>query len=201
MIKTLQILSRSNQNPPSPTIEDVTDNQLSNEQPSTSFPPKETVEKSPKIILENPTKNAPNLEKEKNTTAKLSNVQTNKVPLSFNLGAEVAKFKILVPLSELVKHDTYRSQIRKSLNFIENEDSINLFDDQPELIFSPDVNGKRMEGGVPPFYISLNIHDKILHNAMLDSSASHNLIPKSIMEKHNLDITRAYRDLFSFDSS
>lgn len=93
------------------------------------------------------------------------------------------------------------SRISKSLNFIENEDSINLFDDQPELIFGPDVNGKPMEGGIPPLYISLNIHEKILHNAMLDSGASHNLIPKSIMEKHNLDITRAYMDLFSFDSS
>ena len=36
---------------------------------------------------------------------------------------------------------------------------------------------------------------------MLDSGASHNLMPKSEMEKLNLDITRPYRDLFSFDSS
>ena len=36
---------------------------------------------------------------------------------------------------------------------------------------------------------------------MLDSGASHNLMPKSIMEKLNLDITRPYKDLFSFDSS
>ena len=36
---------------------------------------------------------------------------------------------------------------------------------------------------------------------MLDSGASHNLMLKSIMEKLNLDITRPYKDLFSFDSS
>jgi len=36
---------------------------------------------------------------------------------------------------------------------------------------------------------------------MLDSGASHNLIPKSVMENLNLDITRPYQDLFSFDSS
>jgi len=36
---------------------------------------------------------------------------------------------------------------------------------------------------------------------MLDSGASHNLMPKSVMEKLNLDITRPYKDLFSFDSS
>lgn len=36
---------------------------------------------------------------------------------------------------------------------------------------------------------------------MLDSRASHNLIPKAIMERLDLDISRPYKDLFSFDSS
>ena len=62
--KTLQILSRSNQNPPNPSIEDVTDEQTSNEQPSTSVPLKETVEQYPEIVLENPIKKTPNNEKE-----------------------------------------------------------------------------------------------------------------------------------------
>ena len=76
-----------------------------------------------------------------------------------------------------------------------------MSDDQPEIIFGPEVNGKHKGGGVPPFYISLIVHDQILHNAMLDSRASHNLMPKAIMETLNLDITRPYKDLFSFDSS
>ena len=78
---------------------------------------------------------------------------------------------------------------------------MNVLDDQPELLFGPEVNGKTENGGVPPFYVSLNIHDKVLHNAMFDSRASHNLMPNSVMEKLDLDITRPYKDLFSFDSS
>jgi hypothetical protein len=35
---------------------------------------------------------------------------------------------------------------------------------------------------------------------MLDSGASHNLMPKVIMEEMGLDITRPYKDLFSFYS-
>ena len=46
------------------------------------------------------------------------------------------------------------------------------------------------EGPVPPFYVSLNVHEKILHNTMHDSEASHNLMPKAIMESLGLEITR-----------
>ena len=44
---------------------------------------------------------------------------------------------------------------------------------------------------VPPFYLSLRIHQFILHNSMLDSGASHNLMPKAIMERLGLDIARS----------
>ena len=53
---------------------------------------------------------------------------------------------------------------------------------------------------VPPFYISLRIHDQILHNTMYDSSSSHNLMPKVIMDNLGLNITRPYKYLCSFDS-
>lgn len=97
--------------------------------------------------------------------------------------------------------NVYRYQVLKALNVGENADTVNLSDDQCELLFGPEVDGKLQEGGVPPFYVSLNIHDKILHNAMLDSGASHNLMPKIVMEKLGLEITRPYKDLCSFDFS
>lgn len=75
-----------------------------------------------------------------------------------------------------------------------------MSDDQPRLLFGPEVEGKPQEGGVPPVYVSLNIHDKILHNVMLDSGKSHNLMPKAVMEKLGLYITRKYKYLYSFDS-
>jgi hypothetical protein len=58
----------------------------------------------------------------------------------------------------------------------------------------------RRKNNVAPFYVTLNIHDKMLHNCMLDSGASHNLMPKVVMEKLGLEITRPYHDLYSFDS-
>lgn len=143
-------------------------------------------------------KNPENIAEKENPTIQNTRTQTEK---PFNLETEVGKLKIVVQLSELAKHDVYRSQIYKSLQISVNEDSVNVFDDQLELIFGPEVNGKQVNGGIPHFYVSLNIHDKILHNAMFDSGACHNLIPKSVMEKLDLDITKLYKDLFSFNSS
>ncbi len=64
-------------------------------------------------------------------------------------------------------------------------------------------NGSRVANSsteyISPFYVSLNIHDKIFHNFLLDFGAPHNLIPKSIMDELGLEITKSYHDLFSFD--
>jgi hypothetical protein len=52
----------------------------------------------------------------------------------------------------------------------------------------------------PPFYTSLNIHDKVLHNCLMDLGASHNLMPKIVMEELGLEVTKDYHDLYSFYS-
>jgi hypothetical protein len=53
---------------------------------------------------------------------------------------------------------------------------------------------------IAPFYITLVMHEHLLHNYMLDSGASHNFMPKIIMDKLGLEITRPYQDLYSFDA-
>ena len=67
-------------------------------------------------------------------------------------------------------------------------------------MFGPHVDDPSDED-IPPFYVSLIIHNSILHSSMLDSWASHNLIPRMIMDKLGLEVTRPYKYLFSFDSS
>jgi hypothetical protein len=88
-----------------------------------------------------------------------------------------------------------------TIGSVNHSNTINLTDDQPKLLFEPEVDGQTDNGVVAPFYISLNIHDLILHNAMLDSGASHNLMPKAVMENLGLEVTKPYKDLHSFDSS
>jgi ribonuclease HI len=137
-----------------------------------------------------------------------------KTSTTFSLEGELAKLKIHIPLTDLMSKNAYRSQVIKALS-MEPEigtkalnigsgthlDTVNLIDNQPELLFGPEVDGQTDNGVVLPFYISLNVHDKILHNTMLNSGASHNLMSKVVMEKLGLDVTRPYKDLHSFDSS
>ena len=92
---------------------------------------------------------------------------------------------------------------------------MNVDDDAHEFVFGPHVTSS--DDDVPPFYVSLNVHDRILHNAMLDfgashnlmsklvdamldSGASHNLISKLVIDNLGLQITRPYKDFFFFDS-
>ena len=82
----------------------------------------------------------------------------------------------------------------------ETSDTLNLQDDKPKIMFGPWAQVTIKSEDVPSFYINLTIHDMFLHNAMFDSSASHNLMPKTVMECLGLDITKPYKDLYSFDS-
>ena len=89
--------------------------------------------------------------------------------------------------------------VSTNIQNLSNLDIVNLEDDKPTILFGPKVENQD-EDEVPPFYISLRIHNMYLHNTMLDSWASHNLMPKVIMDNIGLDFTKPYRDLYSFDS-
>ena len=106
-----------------------------------------------------------------------------------------------MPLVELTKNPIYKKQIAKMINFSDAEcyvDVINLQDEKPTIMFGLHIENAK--DYVAPFYITLTMHDHLLHNFMLYFGASHNLMPKVIMEKLGLEIIRPYQDLYSFDS-
>jgi hypothetical protein len=82
----------------------------------------------------------------------------------FSLEGELAKLKIPIPLYELMSKDAYRSQVIKALSIgpdigtkaltigsMTHSDIINLTDDQPELLFGPEVDGQTDTCTVTPF--------------------------------------------------
>ena len=86
------------------------------------------------------------------------------------------------------------------IKYEETSNTLNIQDDCPKVMFCPWAKTSVKYDDVPPFYISLIIHDMFLHNVVFDSNASHNLIPKIVMDRLGLDITRPYKYLYSFDS-
>jgi hypothetical protein len=125
---------------------------------------------------------------------------SDKPSLSFNFESEIQKVKIPMPLTELMKNEAFKEAILKSLEpkTSPSDDFVNLQDDKPKVTIGPMIEDR--DDSCPPFYISLNVHDKILHNCLLDSGASHNLMPKAVMDELGLEVTKPYQDLFSFDS-
>jgi hypothetical protein len=161
------------------------------------------------LIAEKPTRSAATTTKEKKTQSAspaakdpVTKVREAPKPISsFNFEHEIQKIRIPVPLSELVKNEDFKRSLSKLLQSESPRppsDSVNLQDEKPAVILGPMVEER--DDSSPPFYTSLNIHDKVLHNCLMDSGASHNLMPKIVMEELGLEVTRTYHDLYSFDS-
>jgi hypothetical protein len=124
-----------------------------------------------------------------------------KSPSSFSFESEIQKIKILVPFLEMIKNEDFKKYLFNMLHpepSPNSTDSVNLQDEKPTVILGPLVEDR--DESSPPLYTSLNIHDKVLHNCLLDSGASHNLMPKTFMDELGLEITKTYHDLYSFDS-
>jgi len=106
-----------------------------------------------------------------------------KSPSPFNFELEVQKLKISVPLIELVKSEAFRKPILDALELKATQapnDYVNLQDDKPKVVLIPMI--EPADNNSPSFHVSLTIHDKVLHNYLLDTGASHNLMPKAVME-------------------
>jgi hypothetical protein len=128
-------------------------------------------------------------------------IEYDKHVSQFNIEHALSNIKILVRLVELDKNPSYHKNIEKIMHGggpTKPLDTLNVQDKFPTIVFGHNIDEK--EEFVAPFYVTLNIHDKMLHNCMLYFGASHNLIPKVVMENFGLEITRPYHYLYSFDS-
>jgi hypothetical protein len=73
-------------------------------------------------------------------------------------------------LLEIAKNPVYRKQVMKMIDCsvaTTQPDTLNLQDERPIVMFGPHIE-ERGES-IAPFYISLTIHEHLLHNCMLDS--------------------------------
>jgi ribonuclease HI len=120
--------------------------------------------------------------------------------LNIDLGGWLNNAKILVPVSEIMKIPSQREKLLKAMNeppksIIPKQPAV-AYQDAPVILQNWDrTNQKNL-----PFYLSLLVNDKVLHNCMLDSGASSNVMTKKVMEQLNLRISRPYHNICALDS-
>ena len=124
---------------------------------------------------------------------------------TFNFENELCKIKIPVPFIELMKNPCYKNPFLKMIGASANQipsDTVNLQEEHPRIFIGSSLADKTESdsNSSTSFYITLTIHDQMIHNCLLDFGASHNLMPKAVMEALGLSITKPYKDLYEFDS-
>ena len=107
--------------------------------------------------------------------------------------------------TELMKNPSYKNSVLKmigSANSHPLSNIVNLQEESPKIFIGLALAEKTENeaGASPPFYITLTIHEQMIHNCLLDLGASQKLMPKAVMEALGLSITKPYHDLYAFDS-
>jgi len=110
-----------------------------------------------------------------------SNVPTNAY-LNIDLGGWLNNVKMLVPVSEIMKIPSQKEKLLKSIedppkSSVEKQPVV-AYQDAPIILRNWDRGNEKNL----PFYLSLLVNDKVLHNCMLDSGASSNVMNKKVME-------------------
>jgi hypothetical protein len=96
--------------------------------------------------------------------------EVDKPPTSFILEHELRKIKIPIPLTELLKNEPFKKSIMKVTKPTPSSvssDVISLQNENSAITMGPHIEDG--SDASPPLYISLNVHDKILHNCLMDS--------------------------------
>ena len=124
---------------------------------------------------------------------------------NFSLENEFGKIKIPMPFTELMKNPSYKNSVLKKIGSANNQplfDTVNLQEEIPKIFIGSALAEKTENeaSASPPFYITLTIHEQMIHNYLLDSGESHNLMPKAVMEALGLSIEKPYHDLYAFYS-
>jgi hypothetical protein len=93
-----------------------------------------------------------------------------------------------------MKIDPFKKTILKALQphaHVTPSDTMNIEDENPAITIGPHIeNGSDIS---PPFNISLNVYEKILHKCLVVLGASRNFMPKVVMDELGLDITKPYQ--------
>jgi len=100
---------------------------------------------------------------------------------------------------EVVKIPQYIENILKWLDDpYEGEEAIVT---SPKQI--PNQSTTKLRGKIPPFYICIENHDVAMHNCLVDTGVTNNIMPLEVMEALGMSCTKCYEtdeSIYAIDS-
>jgi hypothetical protein len=120
--------------------------------------------------------------------------------LNIDLGGWLNNAKMLVPVAEIMKIPSQKGKLLKSIEHPPqgngDKPQVVAYQDAPVILQNWDRGNEKNQS----FFLSLLMNDYLLHNCMLDSGASSNVMTKKVMEQLNLRISRPYHNICAMDS-
>ena len=108
-----------------------------------------------------------------------------------------------MPFTELIKNPCYKNSVLKMMGSVAGQipsDTINLQEEHPRICIGFALADKTEKDSSlsPPFYITLIVHDQMIHNCLLDSGSSHNFMHKAVVYARNcFQTTRKQANIIS----
>jgi len=102
---------------------------------------------------------------------------------NFDIKKVLKDAKVNFPLSQLMRIPSVYKQVREYFQETMNDDILK----DPPIILQSEEKRKETRGGAHPhFFMTLDVNEYILHNCMLDTGASSNVMPLNVMRQLGL---------------
>jgi hypothetical protein len=112
-------------------------------------------------------------------------LKTNDVDLNIDFDSFLAKINVIVPLKEIIKIHSMRSRF---------EIFYKISSEPVDPPIMSQANHFRMQYDEhPPFFMALQVNNKLLKNCTLDSGAGANMMSLKVMRQLGLETTRCGR--------
>jgi hypothetical protein len=118
--------------------------------------------------------------------------RNDEIDLNIDIVSILEKVNVCTSHMEMIKIPSMRNKVERFLR-VQGE-----LGDPPILIQANHCRRYCEEN--PPFFISLELNNKWLHNCMMDSGASANVMTLRVMRQLGLEITRPYGNVCGIDS-
>jgi hypothetical protein len=131
--------------------------------------------------------------------SKKKHLMSNSTQIAYNVVEDLSKLRITLLFTEVVKIPQQRENILRLLD--DPYEKVEFVVTSPKQ--SQNKSTVKLRGKIPPFYISIENHDVALHNCLVYTDATNNIMPLEVMEALGMKCTKYYETseiIYAIDS-